>query len=525
MAFPSLDTTRGDFRRAASTPLWLRRVGLALLPLALLLIWTAAVRLPFYTQTDKDEFFFSVIAAEWLKGGLPYVATFDVKPPGLFFLFAAVQAVFGASLAAIKAMEIVAVALGAWGLFALLNAHGTRRTALWAATLYPVCTLTLGGAVAANMILLLPFVVASFVAVMAAVREGAGRGERLAAVFLAGLAIGAAGMVKQTAIFEAIAVFAVLCLYGDRRRLPVMVALFVTGAALPALAFALYFLAAGHLQELVNAVVVLAGQRVSADVRAAYGPEYAFYFTPLGVIEDTVLAAAPVLLLIGGALFAFLRRDRVRDVFPNRMLVVGLLWLLAALAGAMSGYVLCGYYLLTSVPPLLILAAAFFCHGLNVAPARELGAAAFSAIAVVASIAVIDRHDLFTPDAFLAGDYNATRQVSERLVALGIDPTRDRLFVLNRGYMVYADTGAFPPSPYFHATHTLGVFHTPAADPLGESLHANPRFIVIADPAIRHVTEQPEKVERALAWVAAHYRVAGTVNGARDSFTIYEFSG
>ncbi|HEY5081851.1 MAG TPA: hypothetical protein VII91_08035 [Bauldia sp.] len=118
MGFSTVAVARAEVREPRSSvyPAWLKRAAFAALPVALILLWTCAVRLPFYTQTDKDEFFFSAIAAEWLKGGLPYVATFDIKPPGVFFIFAVAQSLFGASQATIKGMEIVAVTLGAYGL-------------------------------------------------------------------------------------------------------------------------------------------------------------------------------------------------------------------------------------------------------------------------------------------------------------------------------------------------------------------------------------------------------------------------
>ena len=252
---------------AAPAP-WLGQIADAALPVALILLWTCALRLPFYEQTDKDEFFFSVIAAEWLKGGLPYVATFDIKPPGLFFIYAVAQSLFGASQAMIKGMEIVAVTLGAYVLYRLMLANGTRRAAIWIAVLYPVYTLTLAGTVVVAMILQLPFIILSFAAMLVAIRAGVAPPERLRQAFFAGLAIGAAGTIKQTAIFEAAAVFALLCIYGDRRRLLAMAGLFVLGAALPAAAFSLYFFAAGHFHEMFEAVVVSAAQRTNADVLA-----------------------------------------------------------------------------------------------------------------------------------------------------------------------------------------------------------------------------------------------------------------
>ncbi len=524
MALTNFSSAHGGAQKtgaAAGWPAWALAVAL---PFVLILVWTAAVRLPFYVQTDKDEFFFSVIASEWLRGGLPYVATFDVKPPGIFFIYAAVQSVFGASQAVIKGTEIVALALAGWGLYALVRRNGTKRAALWVAILFPVYSLTLGGAVAVSMILLFPFVIASFAAALAAVHEDGATRTRLQAAFLSGLAIGCAGMIRQTAIFEAGAVFAVLCIWGGRRFAWRLAGLFVIGAALPALAFALYFLANGHFADVFEDVIRLAMKRMAPDVTASYGPDLAHYFTFPGAVENALLTMGPILFLVAGGIFAVLRRKRLTAAFPSRLLAVAGLWLAAAFAGVVFGRVLCSYYMLALVPPLLIIAGALYCHGLDVPAARQGGAFVLSLLLAAATMAFIDRQELFTPNAFLAGDYDATKAVSQKMIGLGLKAD-DHLLVLNRGLAVYVETGAMPATPYFHPTQLLGAFHTPVEDTLGTALAGNARFVVLADPTVRHITELPARLEQARAYLDAHYRPVAQIKGAKDSFTIYEFTG
>ncbi len=101
----------------------------------------------------------------------------------------------------------------------------------------------------------------------------------------------------------------------------------------------------------------------------------------------------------------------------------------------------------------------------------------------------------------------------------------DHLLVFNRNQALYTETQALPPEPYFHPTHLLSVFPTPTPDPLGYALDTHPRFIAVADLHRMRITTLPEKVERGLAYLAAHYRVVAVVHGAWDSFTIYEFAG
>ena len=85
-----------------------------ILPFVLILVWSAAVRLPFYRIANGDEFFFSVVAREWLRWRAALCRPPSTSSrPGLFLVYAVAQAIFGASYATFKGMEIVAVALGA----------------------------------------------------------------------------------------------------------------------------------------------------------------------------------------------------------------------------------------------------------------------------------------------------------------------------------------------------------------------------------------------------------------------------
>ena len=143
---------------------------------------------------------------------------------------------------------------------------------------------------------------------------------------------------------------------------------------------------------------------------------------------------------------------------------------------------------------------------------------------VAAAMLVLTQHrELLTRDPWKI-DHPMAERAAEALHDLGLKPD-DRLLVLNRGLDLYTATGARPPSPYFHPTHLLAVFETPSPDPLGAALAANPRFVVLADPRVRRVIVLPERLDRARAYLARHYRPAALVHGTWDSLTIYEFAG
>ena len=75
-----------------------------------------------FYRVGHDQAMFFYIGREWLHGRIPYRDAFDVKPPGIYALFAAAIAVFGEHQWAPRLLELFAVlAMGA------LVAHAVRR--------------------------------------------------------------------------------------------------------------------------------------------------------------------------------------------------------------------------------------------------------------------------------------------------------------------------------------------------------------------------------------------------------------
>lgn len=73
----------------------------------------------FYTDLNWDESLYRLVGGALLHGHAPYGEIWDRKPPGLFVLVAAVQAVLGPSAAALHVAGAVAVGLGGWLLAAI----------------------------------------------------------------------------------------------------------------------------------------------------------------------------------------------------------------------------------------------------------------------------------------------------------------------------------------------------------------------------------------------------------------------
>ncbi len=475
----------------------------------ILLVWTCAVRLPFAHVIHDDEAFYSTVAARWLRGELPYVSSYDIKPPGLFALLAAVQAVLGASLATIKGLEFVFTALGASGLHRLLARHASMRTAIYASTLYPVYSLILLGVSSPCQIVQATLTIWAFAFTLDSLSDRSWR----PAVW-AGLTIGLAVTVKQTAAFEALGLLGLL---GWRLRAWRSIAAFIVAAMLPTLAFVAYFAAAGHLGDAFEAVVTLAGLRSQTNM--SHAPA-AWYLDGLARLAHYPALIKPLLVATCGAFLALLRRKRLNAASPLPLADLTLVWYAAATAGMLVVRSPEAWYAATLIAPSLILFALVLAHGIAFAPRlRPLWVAAYMAGAVIqplmiAAPGLVGRGFLGPPD------WLGNERAAQALVAAGLRPD-DNLLVVSRGQYLYLLTGALPHARYFNAMHLLCTFPTPDADPLGAAFATRPKYVVMSDDSVALSCSEGSRLLRVRSILARDYLSLGTVTGAWDHFTLY----
>src|SRR5687768_16657820 len=67
----------------------------------------------------RDQAMFAYVADQWLEGRVPYRDAWDIKPPGVFVLYALAQLCFGHSAAACRIADLIATLAGAAVLFFL----------------------------------------------------------------------------------------------------------------------------------------------------------------------------------------------------------------------------------------------------------------------------------------------------------------------------------------------------------------------------------------------------------------------
>src|SRR3954468_3613885 len=112
------------------------------------------------TVIDTDEGLYLVQAREWLRGGWPLVAVWDMHPIGAPAVYAAAIWLFGDSIATIRMLGVTSVAAAGWALYGLVRAAGgLRPVALAAGLLYVAHTVLLFGLASNTEVLFAPFVV------------------------------------------------------------------------------------------------------------------------------------------------------------------------------------------------------------------------------------------------------------------------------------------------------------------------------------------------------------------------------
>jgi hypothetical protein len=471
-----------------------------------LLLLTLLLRAPFADNIGEDEAFFAVIGRDWPRGILPYAGRFDVKPPGLFLLYALTGQMFGDGVAAIKGLEISFVAVSAYGLWRIGRDHFSRSVGMAAATLYPLYSLAMSGVNAPVALFLNGFEIFAVLAALAV----AGTPWRRAA--LSGLLFGCAFTIKQSAVFEAAAVLIALVTQAPaahenaanlREKIRLLVAFTLAGAAAP-LGFAVYFWTQGQIAAFWNDCVLAAGGRLGGD--------------HVGFVEGLARLPGgfrPIWLPLAGALLALLRWPAFSGGPLARPLRLCLFWLAGALLAVVAMRAMYDHYFLPLVPPLLLLAGVACFDALHFRMRAGLVRAT-----LLAAAALCPMVGGFDDWRWGGEDRKALRAASAAAAAVGLTPG-DRALVVNRGVLFYNETGAVPAGRIFHPQHLLCDFPGLGGDALAEAMAERPPFVLLADMRLGMVCEKSERLERLREALHENYELAAQAAGDWDRYDLY----
>lgn len=182
---------------------------------------------------ERDEGEYAYMGQLILAGETPYLAAHNMKLPGVYYSYAAILALLGESIAAIRtgllAVNLLAIAL----VFSLARRLLDERAAVVAAAVYAALSLSESvlGFTANAEHFVLPPVLAGVVLLLRALESG-----RRTTLIAAGVCLGVAFVMKQHAAAFVLFGFVWLGIGGGRRPLARVVAdqaVFAAGAVLP----------------------------------------------------------------------------------------------------------------------------------------------------------------------------------------------------------------------------------------------------------------------------------------------------
>jgi hypothetical protein len=469
----------------------------------ILIAWVALIRWPFRHYGNPDDGFFTEVALLWRQGVVPYVGVFDLKPPGFFAALALSQSIFGAGPAALHAIGVASDALTAALLFHLARRHGAVGVGVFSALLFPLLPQIVVRNDGYDFLIALT-TLAMFLALsgLAPMRKAA----------LAGLCIGGACIVKQTAAFEAVALFAILArdVEARGRHLQTMLAFAIAAAAAP-LACVAYFASRGALGAMLTDVVSLALRRPGA---ASDGVSL---LDGVGRLVKYSSDIGPVLAVATATALA-----QCRVAAPPAPIRALSLWFAFALLGVLAQHALLSCYLAPLLAPAVLLCgfgvAAVWPKDSTLARWAGVGAIGLAAVEVLVGFRLGGTRERV--------DLGSVDQVAVAIRAAGAR-AEDRLFVVNAvpdAVWIYSAAGVRPASPYLIQSQLLSNF--PAVGParIAEAMATRPRFVVVSAIPFRYGAEVAGARDIAEAALRQDYRRLARIGSGAEGYDLYEIA-
>ncbi|WP_137178483.1 glycosyltransferase family 39 protein [Roseomonas sp. AR75] len=470
---------------------------------------------------DTDEGLYMVQAREWLRGGWPLVAAWDMHPVGAPALFAVAFLVFGVSVEAARLLGVICVAITGSALFAAARAVGAPRSIGAAAgVLYAAQSVLLTGLSVNTELLIAPFVASA----MALGMRGVARALRpvpeapgTGVIVAAGLLVGCALLVKQVVVPTGCLVFALLTLPAlmrgvlPWRRLFAYAGLYAVLCAGPFLLMGLVYWVQGWLPQYLDGSL-LAPFRYSMERIAGWE-----------ALRRIIAAALLLGFGIAAALVALLTWRPRRAAQPMALLTaLAAMWFAVASAAiAGPGFYFAHYFLLW-LPSLSLLAAVGAWRVAGFIARPGLNRAAFAGvIGIIAADAWM--HELQWrfergPGLMLR---DPAREVAAA-VAAAAGPGGDA-FIANYHPSVYVISGARLSTRFPFPAHLTGEFEdlsdTSTEAELDRVLAARPKVIVVDRGWMQ--TMRPAAAAQVLAAIRDHYALFTTVQEQRGPVEIW----
>jgi 4-amino-4-deoxy-L-arabinose transferase-like glycosyltransferase len=473
-------------------PQWLRSNAKSLALLAALLVWVLVVRAPYLHggPINHDDAFYWMYGNAWRLGDPPYGKFWDLKPPGTFALYAVVSGLFGADPAGIRIVALGFVFAAAVGLYQIGARHLNSRTVgLTAAAILVPYTLDWYGLVCEPDIFMVPLVIWAFKLALDVGESAAMRPN--VRLFCAGLLLGAAFSLKQTAGIEGAFVFFYLIW---RTRRVARVAAYAAGTALIPLAFAAYFAEVGLFKEMWDASIVSAIRRTGGDQPLSIAPAR---FVIL------LLPAAP--LALAAVIAGLERRSLLAHLSPRPTgaLIFILAWLAMESLSVLAMHASLQYYFLPLLAPLTLLTAVVIGLFLQRGGAQRIG----GIIGLVLVIGFPFGYFAQSEEAVLSRNFTP-RQIGQFILAQnGGKP--GTLYVVDYEPVVYQASGFQPVTRHPLPMQLICPFTAVDLDPereIAKAVARRPDFMVVTKDRHRLLCEIRARAQLAVTWAETTMR-------------------
>jgi 4-amino-4-deoxy-L-arabinose transferase-like glycosyltransferase len=300
---------------------------------------------------DWDESLYLLQAREWLRGGWPYVAVWDLHPVGGPAMVSIALLAFGQSVVSMRLLGLLAISATAWILYLTVRIlGGPRAVGIGAGLLYIIHTAIRDGLSTNTELLFTPFTCVALAIGVHALRDKTELSWR--SLVAMGLLVGWALTIKQVVVPLGCLSFALPMLPAVMRRSLslrrgiVMAAAYALLCATPTLAIALAYFFKGELAAFLESSLL-------APLRYIQHP------IPLPAVALQIMKACFGLCwLIVLALVALMQIGAPRSIRDEQAATnFALLWFFAGSIAVASPGQFYGHYFLILVPPLSLLAA------------------------------------------------------------------------------------------------------------------------------------------------------------------------
>jgi hypothetical protein len=469
---------------------------------------------------DRDEGEYAYVGQQWLQGIPPFESIYHLKLPGIYAVYAAIEALLGQTVGGIRTGLLAVNLASAAVLFAIARRFFGLLASALATSTFALVTLGQeldGFSANAEHFVLLP----ALLGLWALVAAPGARHER-GVVLLAGLALGVATVIKQQGVFFAAAgaAYGVAFALAERpRQLRRRVrdgAAFAVGAVLPYASFCVGFAALGLFERFWWWTAYYPRRYVSEISWADGWGKFWWSFHPAGAEVGAFDAHGPILALaaVGAGWLLFSGRRRAAAF-------LGCLSAGAALAVGAGLHFFPHYYLLAAPAVALGVGAVAEAVGTRWGPALALalGLGPLGFAVHVQQAYLFELEPLLVSRAsFGANPFPESEEIARYLEA-NTSPD-DRIVVLGSEPQLYFLAKRRAATGYVY-TYEMMREHPHAralqTEMIEEIEAAKPRYAVMVNVLASWKAARLENPDRflldwAAAYLGAHYRQVGVVD-------------